>query len=112
MSGGTVFGIVFISLFGAYIVVGMLLTYRQERAWYCPNRFFWAKVVHVSKGVVLFAIFCGKPGEDAGGGSLLRSSGAAAAAPTASSSFAASSAFGAGNPYQAGPARSSGYSDL
>ncbi len=106
------FGVVFISLFGAYIVIGMLLTYRVERAWYCPNRFFWAKVVHVCKGLVLFAVFCGKPGEDGGGGALLHSSAASAAAPSSSAGFVASSSFGSSNPYQAGAARTGGYSDL
>jgi len=64
LGGGAIFAIVFFTLASVYIVAGMLWTYKQERAWYFPNRFFWSSVGNlVGKGYT-WILYCGK-GSDA-----------------------------------------------
>ena len=101
LSGGSVFAIIFFVGLFVYVAVGMLWTYRQEKAWYCPNRFFWSSVGdHVGRGWT-FLLFCGKPAESGGssGSSFLGASNPYAAgvpsAPASSGGFKASGGYNA-----------------
>eukprot|EP00500_Bicosoecida_sp_ms1_P008274 CAMPEP_0203816318 /NCGR_PEP_ID=MMETSP0115-20131106/14450_1 /ASSEMBLY_ACC=CAM_ASM_000227 /TAXON_ID=33651 /ORGANISM="Bicosoecid sp, Strain ms1" /LENGTH=290 /DNA_ID=CAMNT_0050725219 /DNA_START=33 /DNA_END=901 /DNA_ORIENTATION=+ len=53
-SGGTIFIIVLLCLFVAYVVVGMLITYSQERIWTFPNKQFWGDFADLVKAGVAF----------------------------------------------------------
>jgi len=63
IGGGAIFAIVFFSVAGVYIVAGMLYTYKVERQWYCPNRYFWAGVGNLVGRGYNWVLYCGK-GED------------------------------------------------
>lgn len=118
LSGGSIFTISFVAIAFTYIVGGMLLTYRTERAFYCPNRYFWSGVGDsVGKGFE-YVVYCGKSGGGGGGGSaaagFIGGGGGnagpyAAVGTTTSTGKAATGSYNAGGSYNSAP---TAYTDL
>ncbi len=111
LSGGSIFVIIFFVCFGVYLIGGMLLTYRQEKQWFCPNRFFWSSVSeNVGRGFE-YLVYCGKSGGGGGGGGSLMSGGGASG-PYAVGGVAASGSFGTVDPGKSYNAAPTAYTDL
>lgn len=120
LTGGQVFGIIFLVAAFVYIVGGMAWTYRTEHAVYFPNRHFWSSVGdYIGRGYNAM-LYCGKsPDTGSYGGSFIGGGAAGpyatTTAPAASGSFGNVGAYGGGSSggYNAGaPASATAYTDL